>query len=116
MNGVSLHVFAVLTLPNPVCTSASSPFEELGVLVARTRVFAGRGVVALLHIQVRTISDALDGCDLLGRAETGSGKTLVFGLLMLVCVAAARSVATSSAARSRRFWPLALVLVPTREL
>src|SRR6266540_1930228 len=49
-------------------------------------------------------------------AETGSGKTLAFGLPLLVRVAAARSVATSSAARSRRSRPLALVLVPTREL
>jgi superfamily II DNA/RNA helicase len=116
MNGVSFHVPAAPTLPNPSRTSASSPFEELGVPAALTRVLAGRGVVTPLPIQARTIPDALDGRDVLGRAETGSGKTLAFGLPLLVRVAAARSVATSGAARSRRSRPLALVLVPTREL
>ena len=56
-------------------------------------------------IQARTLPDALAGRDLLGRAETGSGKTLGFGLPMLARLA-------PGGART----PRGLVLVPTREL
>ena len=36
-------------------------------------------------IQAATIPDALTGRDVLGRASTGAGKTLAFGLPMIVC-------------------------------
>ncbi|WP_037864932.1 DEAD/DEAH box helicase, partial [Streptomyces sp. NRRL S-340] len=51
--------------------------------------------------------NSLAGRDVLGRGRTGSGKTLAFGLAVL-----ART--TGRRAQPRR--PLALVLVPTREL
>ncbi|MYV94086.1 DEAD/DEAH box helicase, partial [Streptomyces sp. SID1034] len=49
----------------------------------------------------------LAGRDVLGRGRTGSGKTLAFGLALLVRTAGRR-------ADSKK--PLALILVPTREL
>ena len=58
-------------------------------------------------IQSRTLPDALAGHDVLGRAQTGSGKTLGFGLPVLTRLEGARRTTKS---------PRGLVLVPTREL
>jgi superfamily II DNA/RNA helicase len=58
-------------------------------------------------IQAATLPNALNGRDILARGRTGSGKTLAFGLPLLARTAGRR-------ADPRR--PLALVLVPTREL
>ncbi|MFW7413951.1 DEAD/DEAH box helicase [Demequina sp. SO4-18] len=59
-------------------------------------------------IQAATIADALAGRDVLGRARTGSGKTLGFGLPAIA------QLAESGRATPHR--PRAVVLVPTREL
>ncbi|MEV4940787.1 DEAD/DEAH box helicase [Streptomyces zaomyceticus] len=76
------------------------PVEVLGVL---TRL----GVDEPFPIQSATLPDALAGRDVLGRGRTGSGKTLAFGLPLLVRTAGRRAEARK---------PLALILVPTREL
>jgi superfamily II DNA/RNA helicase len=80
-------------------------FSDLGVspeLVARLRVL---GLESPFPIQAAALPDALAGRDLCGRAPTGSGKTLVFGL----------AIATRCGGAAPRR-PRALVLVPTREL
>ncbi|WP_062072776.1 DEAD/DEAH box helicase, partial [Demequina sediminicola] len=59
-------------------------------------------------IQSATIADALAGRDVLGKARTGSGKTLGFGL------PAISRLAESGQATPNQ--PRAIVLVPTREL
>jgi superfamily II DNA/RNA helicase len=66
---------------------------------------AARGIVHPFDIQRVTIPDALAGRDVCGRAPTGSGKTIAFGLPL---------VARVGRAKPRR--PRALVLAPTREL
>lgn len=76
------------------------PQELLAALVAE-------GVTVPFPIQAATLPTALAGRDVLGRGRTGSGKTLAFGLALLARTAGRR-------AEPRR--PLALVLVPTREL
>ncbi|WP_084104282.1 DEAD/DEAH box helicase [Demequina sp. NBRC 110056] len=65
-------------------------------------------MVTAFPIQSATIADALAGRDVLGKARTGSGKTLGFGL-----PAIARLAQTGRAEPGR---PRAIVLVPTREL
>jgi superfamily II DNA/RNA helicase len=70
---------------------------------------AARGVQVPFPIQARTVPDALAGRDVLGRAQTGSGKTFAFGLPMLVRLSGAAGRRIEKTAR-------ALVLVPTREL
>ncbi|WP_030607427.1 DEAD/DEAH box helicase [Streptomyces sclerotialus] len=65
------------------------------------------GMSAPFPIQAATLPDALAGRDVLGRGRTGSGKTLAFGLALLARTAGQRAEPRS---------PLALVLVPTREL
>jgi superfamily II DNA/RNA helicase len=66
-------------------------------------------MIAPFAIQTRTLPDALAGKDVLGRAQTGSGKTLGFGLPLLA------RLAETSGQRAERS-PRGLVLVPTREL
>lgn len=58
-------------------------------------------------IQAATLPNSIAGRDLLGRGRTGSGKTLAFGLALLARTAGLRAEPKA---------PLALVLVPTREL
>nr|WP_303715649.1 DEAD/DEAH box helicase [Kutzneria buriramensis]WKX16184.1 DEAD/DEAH box helicase [Kutzneria buriramensis] len=65
------------------------------------------GVTAPFPIQAATLPNSLAGRDVLGRGRTGSGKTLAFGLAML---------ARTEGQRAEPRHPLALVLVPTREL
>jgi len=63
-------------------------------------------------IQMQAIPIGLQGRDLLGIAETGSGKTAAFVLPML-CYVAAQPPMT---AETMRDGPYALILAPTREL
>ncbi len=58
-----------------------------------------------------TIADALAGLDVCGKAKTGSGKTLGFGLPMLQRLADGTRPKKGRPAR-----PRGLVLLPTREL
>jgi len=66
------------------------------------------GIEKSFPIQSATIADALAGRDVLGKARTGSGKTLGFGL-----PAIARLAETGRPEANK---PRAIVLVPTREL
>jgi superfamily II DNA/RNA helicase/cold shock CspA family protein len=83
-------------------------FADLGVPAPLCATLARRGIAEPFPIQAATLPDALAGRDVAGKAPTGSGKTLVFGL------AIAARAADSPRPEPRR--PRALVLVPTREL
>ncbi|MFM7056267.1 MAG: DEAD/DEAH box helicase [Planctomycetota bacterium] len=89
----------------PVANSPDTPsFEELGLsesLLAAVRI---AGYPAPTPIQARTIPHLLAGRDLLGQAQTGSGKTAAFALPLLHHI----DVSVRS--------PQVLVMVPTREL
>jgi len=83
----------------------SSSFSDLGVPARLVTRLAKQGIASPFPIQVATIPDALAGRDVCGRAPTGSGKTIAFGIAVV-------GAATGSLPRR----PRALVLVPTREL
>ncbi len=83
----------------------SVPFADLGVPSNLVERLAARGITEAFPIQEAAIPDALAGRDVVGKAITGSGKTLAFGLPLM---------ARLTKARPRK--PVALVLVPTREL
>ena len=82
-------------------------FLALGVPPRLAAELAERGITAPFPIQAATLPDALAGRDVCGRAPTGSGKTIAFGIPLVV------HAATTKTAPRR---PSALVLVPTREL
>ncbi|WP_147651637.1 DEAD/DEAH box helicase [Vulcaniibacterium gelatinicum] len=84
-------------------------FESLGLAPALLRALADHGYTTPTPIQAEAIPLALAGHDLLGGAQTGTGKTAAFGLPLLN-----RLAKQAPGNGSRR--PRALVLVPTREL
>ncbi|HEX5497615.1 MAG TPA: DEAD/DEAH box helicase, partial [Thermomicrobiales bacterium] len=58
-------------------------FADLGLPKSLTIALTKRGIAAPFAIQARAIPDVLAGRDVLGRAQTGGGKTLAFGLPLL---------------------------------
>ncbi|HET6435606.1 MAG TPA: DEAD/DEAH box helicase, partial [Xanthomonadaceae bacterium] len=85
-------------------------FESLGLAPALLRALADHGYATPTPIQAEAIPLVLAGHDVLGGAQTGTGKTAAFGLPLLQQLAASGKPATGP----RK--PRALVLVPTREL
>jgi ATP-dependent RNA helicase DeaD len=82
-------------------------FENLPPLLRDA--LAARGYAAPTPVQAAVLADEADGRDLLVSAQTGSGKTVAFGLAM-----AGELVEEGAPAAARA--PLALVIAPTREL
>ncbi|AOH36540.1 DEAD/DEAH box helicase [Luteimonas sp. JM171] len=84
-------------------------FETLGLSPALLRALADTGYTTPTPIQAQSIPAGLEGRDILGAAQTGTGKTAAFGLPLL------QRLARETPPRGPRK-PRALVLVPTREL
>ena len=78
-------------------------FAELGVPSALVAALAARGVEQPFEVQALAIPDVLAGRDVCGRAPTGAGKTIAFGVPLL---------ARLSRAAKRR--PTGLILRPRR--
>lgn len=96
---------------NASTSDAPVRFADLGVPRALTDSLERRGISAPFPIQSATLPDSLAGRDVCGKAPTGAGKTLAFGLAIL-----SRLEAKPRAGRHGRRHPSSLVLVPTREL
>src|SRR5687767_11221565 len=91
-------------------------FSELRLAEPILRALASEGYATATPIQSRAIPPALEGRDVLGCAQTGTGKTGAFALPILQRLLG-RPVSTSGAsgvAPARR--ARCLVLCPTREL
>jgi superfamily II DNA/RNA helicase len=82
-------------------------FSELGLSPATLQAVADTGYTTATPIQAEAIPHALTGRDVLGIAQTGTGKTAAFTLPMIDRLKAGRSKARM---------PRALVIAPTREL
>ncbi|HHN73127.1 MAG TPA: DEAD/DEAH box helicase [Thermopetrobacter sp.] len=82
-------------------------FEELGLSEKVLKAVADAGYVEPTEIQKQAIPPALAGKDVLGLAQTGSGKTAAFVLPMLMRL---------ERGRARARMPRTLILEPTREL
>ena len=85
-------------------------FEELKLIAPLLRAVEAEGYGSPTPIQTQSIPHVLAGRDLLGCAQTGTGKTAAFALPILQ-----RLVTAPAAAGSRRHVRV-LVLTPTREL
>ena len=86
-----------------------SKFSELGLAEPIQRALINRNHVVPTPIQARAIPELLAGRDVLGIAQTGTGKTAAFALPIL------HQLSQKRGAGGRRS-PRALVLAPTREL
>jgi len=82
-------------------------FEQLGLGPEILKVVADVGYIEPTPIQVEAIPVILQGRDVLGCAQTGTGKTASFTLPMIEIL---------SSGRARARMPRSLVLAPTREL
>ena len=80
-------------------------FSELGIEKDLVEELNNQGITEPYEIQKITIPDILKGRDVCGKAKTGSGKTIAFGLPLLQLLPA-----------SKPGEPTGLALVPTREL
>jgi len=86
-------------------------FRDLGLAEPLLRAVAAEGYTDPTPIQSASIPHLLAGRDLVGTAQTGTGKTAAFALPILH-----RLVTVQSPQASRRPMIRALVLSPTREL
>lgn len=84
-------------------------FEIMGLPAPLVARLTEAGLTEPTPIQTRAIPPALDGRDVIGLAQTGTGKTLAFGLPLLSVLG---TMGGRPAPRSAK----ALVLAPTREL
>ena len=84
-------------------------FDELGLPKRLVDRLAEKGLTEPTPIQNRAIPHALNGQDVMGLAQTGTGKTLAFGLPL---IAKLSDYGTKPGPKTVR----ALVLAPTREL
>ena len=82
-------------------------FEKLGLRAELLKALAHKGYARPTPIQAQAIPAILDGKDVLGGAQTGTGKTAAFALPILQQL---------SESRAQVKGPRALVLAPTREL
>jgi ATP-dependent RNA helicase RhlE len=95
------------SVPQPQPQFRQSVFSAL--IPEIQRAVAAEGYVTPTPIQEQCIPHLLDGRDLLGSAQTGTGKTAAFTLPLLQRFA-------RNNLRPRKGTPRALILVPTREL
>ncbi|WP_051821406.1 DEAD/DEAH box helicase [Streptomyces sp. SCSIO 75703] len=98
--------FALPETITPALPAVES-FADLDLPAEVLAELGRQGVTAPFPIQAATLPNSLAGRDVLGRGRTGSGKTLAFGLALL---------ARTAGQRAEPRQPLALILVPTREL
>ncbi|MDO8249218.1 MAG: DEAD/DEAH box helicase [Rhodoferax sp.] len=84
------------------------PFSSLGLSPSLQRAVSAKAYLTPTPVQLEAIPAALQGRDVLGSAQTGSGKTAAFALPLLQQL---ENAPLESLRRVR-----ALILVPTREL
>ncbi|XP_077243906.1 DEAD-box ATP-dependent RNA helicase 53, mitochondrial-like [Tasmannia lanceolata] len=84
--------------------------SKLGIAQEIVSALAKKGITKLFPIQRAVLEPAMKGRDMIGRARTGTGKTLAFGIPIL------DKIIRFNEKHGRGRNPLALVLAPTREL
>jgi ATP-dependent RNA helicase RhlE len=89
--------------------STTVQFSDLPLSAALQKALAAKGYTVPTPIQARAIPPIAEGRDLVGIAQTGTGKTAAFALPIL------HRLAQKSVPRGPRA-PRALILTPTREL
>src|SRR5919197_1948616 len=93
-----------MTSSEPDANSADLTFADLQIHPSVLRAVADVGYESPSAIQAATIPALMDGSDVVGLAQTGTGKTAAFAIPILSKIDTATGVTQ------------ALVLAPTREL
>jgi ATP-dependent RNA helicase RhlE len=99
---------------NPELNAETLPmaFAQLQLAAPLARAVADMGYTSMTPIQAQAIPVVLQGRDVMGAAQTGTGKTAAFSLPLLQRMLQHENSSTSPARHPVR----ALVLLPTREL
>ncbi|TXG60910.1 hypothetical protein EZV62_012273 [Acer yangbiense] len=84
--------------------------SKLGISNDIVSALAARGIAKLFPIQKAVLEPAMQGRDMIGRARTGTGKTLAFGIPIL------DRIIQYNIKHGKGRNPLCLVMAPTREL
>jgi ATP-dependent RNA helicase DDX47/RRP3 len=105
----------------PADTESTTTFGELGIMDSLCEACEKMGFTRPTPIQQKSIPLALTGRDVIGLAETGSGKTAAFALPILqvgdrIILVASKSDKSSQALMENPQPLFGLVLAPTREL
>ena len=87
-------------------------FAQLQLAPPLSRAVAEMGYTSMTPIQAQAIPVVITGKDVMGAAQTGTGKTAAFSLPLLHRLMKHENASTSPARHPVR----ALVLLPTREL
>lgn len=86
-----------------------SDFDMMNLPDALTKRIAEMGLIDPTPIQAQAIPYALNGRDVIGLAQTGTGKTAAFGIPLIAQLMSTNERVTPKTARG-------LILAPTREL
>ena len=105
------HIADIESLPAEAVLAAPL-FNTLPLDPKLLRAVAESGYLAMTPIQAKAIPLVLDGRDIMGAAQTGTGKTAAFTLPLLQKMLRHENASMSPARHPVR----ALVLTPTREL
>ncbi len=100
------------TLSPEISLSRIDAFSQLQLAAPLARAVQDLGYESMTPIQAQAIPMVLQGRDVMGAAQTGTGKTAAFSLPLLQRMLAHENTSTSPARHPVR----ALVLLPTREL
>jgi ATP-dependent RNA helicase RhlE len=90
----------------------TTPYSQLSLAPTLAKAVADMGYENMTPIQAQAIPVVLTGKDVMGAAQTGTGKTAAFSLPLLQRLLKHENASTSPARHPVR----ALVLLPTREL
>jgi len=93
-------------------TTVSLEFASVGLAQSLQRAVAAQGYTVMTPIQAKAIPIVLAGRDVMGAAQTGTGKTAAFSLPLLHKMLRHENASMSPARHPVR----ALVIAPTREL
>ncbi len=96
----------------PIELAPPARFDTLALDPKLLRAVADSGYMTMTPIQAKAIPLVLDGRDVMGAAQTGTGKTAAFALPLLQKMLKHETTSVSPARHPVR----ALVLAPTREL
>src|SRR3954468_10561057 len=93
-------------------SAASVRFEDFGLAADILRALTDQGYIHPTPIQAEAIPIVLQGRDVMGAAQTGTGKTAGFSLPIIQLLLKHANASASPARHPVR----ALILTPTREL
>ena len=101
-----------VTAPPPEAVAAPARFDTLPLDAKLLRAIVDAGYETMTPIQAKAIPIVLENRDVMGAAQTGTGKTAAFSLPLLQKMMRHENASASPARHPVR----ALVLAPTREL